>query len=154
VPFSVAVLGPGETQESYPKRNQIRQELIGDGFEAFLPEEIVLMDESLDVLRQEIAILEDELVDFVCILNTSPGPGQELAAFADIDSIVEKSFLLCPDKYYQPGRTFPSDVIEQYDNRHIFSKKAYDECRVVRECISRARVRRVRKQKQLSSKQM
>lgn len=151
-PYRVAVLGPGETHATFFKRRQILESLKDEDFNAFFPEDIVDLNSPMSVLEQERLILRGPDVDWIIVLDSSEGPLAELAAYAQEPAIVIKTFVLCPEDYYTPKESYPTDILEQYNNRWRFTKEELERCDIVHECMTRARIGRLQAWPKLRSK--
>ena len=138
-PYRVAVLGPGEAHATFFKRRQMLESLKEENFEAFFPEDVVDMNSPISVRDQEKLILNDSKVDWIIVLDTSEGPFGELATYVQEPTIVIKTFVLFSADYYTPQRSYPTDILEHYNNRWRFTKEELERCDLVRECMTRAR---------------
>ena len=145
VPYRVAVLGPGEDHQAYFKRRQIRDTLVDEKFAPFFPEELVDEDLPISAVEQERIMLRDVDVDFIVVLEHSEGPLSELAEYSNEEAIVLKTFVLIPESYYTPQESYPTGVIEQYNNRWRFTEEELNVCSVVHQCMTRARNLRILK---------
>lgn len=142
-PYKVAVLGPGESHRTFFKRREIHDALMAEKFDAFFPEAQVENDLPLSIPDQERDLLRDSEVKWIIVLETSEGPLNELATFSEIDEIVDKTFVLIPEEFYTPGQSYPTSVIQLYENLWRFSEEELQQCNLVSECMFRARRRRI-----------
>lgn len=139
--LSVAVLGPsvgdGNETPGGRKRKQIRNALTDDGHQAFFPEEHATSNPlGPSLLAQERNLLDNPDVDLVIILHTdrSIGTLQETAYFIDYPSIVAKTGVLYPSKFYRAGANMFSDTVSNYLVRMPYSDRQFQACELVSEC--------------------
>ena len=139
--LSIAVLGPStSTTERNPggeKRRQILDALTADGHRPFFPEYSVDPTPRVtSLLEQERILLDSPDVDLVIILHTATSAGalQEIAYFASYPSIMAKTAVLYPGRFYKPGMNLPSDTVSRYLVRTLYTSRQFRECSLVYEC--------------------
>lgn len=141
--LSIAVLGPStsnaERNPGGEKRQQILDALIADGHRPFFPEDFVEPGHRvLSLLEQEQLLLDSPGVDLVIILHTATSAGvlQEIGYFTNYPSIMAKTAILYPARFYKPGENLPTDTASRYLVRTLYTNRLFRECSLVSECRS------------------
>lgn len=141
--LSIAVLGPStgnaERNPGGEKRQQILDALIADDHRPFFPENSVeLGHKVLSLLEQERLLLDSPDVDLVIILHTETSAGvlQEIGYFINYPSIMDKTAILYPERFYKPGKNLASDTVSRYLVRTPYTNRLFRECSLVSECRS------------------
>lgn len=130
---NVLIWGPGDKDENYPKRVELR-----DGLRERFPKADIQFSEEVgyppglewladrNPVVQQVAHLETCLVCIV--LDVAKGPGEEIATFLQ-GAYGQKLFVLTPERF-KDSRSFPAAVRER-GSQEFFSDEEFTQGKLV-----------------------
>lgn len=137
----IAILGPVPSDDQKEifgwKRNQIRAVLRNDGHRPFFPEDCTKNDPTLpSLLQQEVLLMSSTVVDLVILFHTESGSGtlQEIGKFDSYPSILNKTRVLFPMKFFHPGANLFSNSLSEYAVKSPYTDEHLSTCSVLYEC--------------------
>lgn len=139
--LNVLVWGPGESSpEDYNKRLKILQSIQ----KQFTKADVRLSED--EHLRQLVPdpgapLHQQELwhlgaCDVCVVLDTSKGPGEEIAHF--IGSRFKRKLLILTHEKHKEARSFPASL-RQTENQVFFTDEEYSSCSLVEQVINRVK---------------
>ena len=137
-PLGIAVLGPNSDMNDLgsSKVQQIKNELIQEGHNAFCPEDIMTIDPLLPVIDQEPELLTRVEVDLIIILHTEDSPYVEnqIYSFTSNPVLVAKTAILYPREIFDTHADFVEDTVRAFPIVKPYDNEAFKSCSVVAEC--------------------
>jgi hypothetical protein len=139
VPVHILVWGPGDTAgPDWEKRKKIRETLTREfpnaqiAFSEDLPDD----PSGSDLTLQERELWHLSVSDITIVLDTSKGPGEEIAHFTRT-TMSRKLFILTNERY-KAVKGFPA-ALREHENQVFFNDGEYTSCSLIERVLRRAK---------------